>query len=155
MPRTVCLCHSGGRALLTRDAGSMTLRLSLVVAVGSVVLWGCGSDDGTERAETDSLVGDPLPTAAESDEEVQEQVQVEIVIADFEFVGDQDVPVGGRVVVTNTDAASHTFTAVDASFDSGTLAEGDSFEFIVDEPGTYEYRCEIHPSMTGSITASE
>ncbi len=133
----------------------MTLRLRLVVAVGSVVLWGCGSDDGTERAVTPSVVGDPLPTAAESDEEDRGQVQVEIVIADFEFVGDQDVPVGGRVVVTNTDAASHTLTAVDASFDSGTLAQGDSYEFTVEEPGTFEYHCEIHPSMTGTITVAD
>lgn len=133
----------------------MTFRLALVVAVGSVVLWGCGSDDGTERPANSSVVGDPLPTAPESDEDDPGQVQVEIVIADFEFVGDQDVPVGGRVVVTNTDAVSHTMTAVDASFDSGTLAQGDSYEFTVDEPGTFEYRCTIHPSMTGSITVAD
>jgi len=78
----------------THDIGLMTLRLPLVVAVGSVDLWGCGSDDETVRTVTPSVVGDPLPTAAESDEEVRGQVQAEIVIADFEFVGDQDVPVG-------------------------------------------------------------
>jgi plastocyanin len=132
----------------------MTLRLPLLVAVGSLVLWGCGSDEDTEQPVTPSVVGDPLPTASESDEEVREPVQAEIVIADFEFVGDQDVPVGGTVVVTNTDTASHTLTAVDASFDSGTLAEGDSYEFTVDEPGTFEYRCKIHPSMTGIITVA-
>jgi plastocyanin len=57
-------------------------------------------------------------------------------------------------VVTNTDAASHTWTAVDGSFDSGTLAEGDSFEFVFDGPGTFEYFCNIHPSMTGSVTVT-
>jgi plastocyanin len=64
------------------------------------------------------------------------------------------VPVGGKVVVTNTDGASHTWTAVDGAFDSGTLAEGQSFEFTFDEPGTYEYRCNIHPTMTGTITVT-
>ena len=132
----------------------MPLRLPLVVALGSMVLWGCGSDDGSEGAAASSVAGDPLPTAAVGSEDVREQVRVEIAIADFEFVGDQDVLVGGRVVVTNTDVASHTLTAINGSFDSGTLAQGDSYEFTVDAPGTFEYRCEIHPSMTGSITAT-
>ena len=132
----------------------MPLRLPLIVALGSMVLWGCGSDDGTDGASVSSVAGDPLPTAAEGSDDDREQVQVEIAIADFQFVGDQDVLVGGRVVVTNTDDASHTLTAVDGSFDSGTLAPGDSYEFTVDESGTFEYRCEIHPSMTGSITAT-
>ncbi len=56
--------------------------------------------------------------------------------------------------MTNTDGASHTWAAVDGSFDSGTLAEGDSFEFTFDEPGTFEYRCNFHPSMTGTITVT-
>ena len=132
----------------------MPLRLPLIVALGSMVLWGCGSDDGSDGASVSSVAGDPLPTAAEGSDDDREQVQVEIAIADFQFVGDQDVLVGGRVVVTNTDDASHTLTAVDGSFDSGTLAPGDSYEFTVDEPGTFEYRCEIHPSMTGSITVT-
>ncbi|HUV18162.1 MAG TPA: cupredoxin domain-containing protein [Ilumatobacteraceae bacterium] len=132
----------------------MPLRLPLIVALGSMVLWGCGSDDGSDGASVSSVAGDPLPTAAEGSDDDREQVQVEIAIADFQFVGDQDVLVGGRVVVTNTDDASHTLTAVDGSFDSGTLAPGDSYEFTVDESGTFEYRCEIHPSMTGSITAT-
>ena len=132
----------------------MPLRLPLIVALGSMVLWGCGSDDGTDGASVSSVAGDPLPTAAEGSDDDREQVQVEIAIADFQFVGDHDVLVGGRVVVTNTDDASHTLTAVDGSFDSGTLAPGDSYEFTVDESGTFEYRCEIHPSMTGSITAT-
>ena len=132
----------------------MPLRLPLIVALGSMVLWGCGSDDGSDGASVSSVAGDPLPTAAEGSDDDREQVQVEIAIADFQFVGDQDVLVGGGVVVTNTDDASHTLTAVDGSFDSGTLAPGDSYEFTVDEPGTFEYRCEIHPSMTGSITAT-
>lgn len=132
----------------------MVIRLTVLVAVGSVALSGCGSDDDTDLAAVPSVVGDPLPTAPEGGEGVAGQLQVEIAIADFAFVGDQQVPAGGRVVVTNTDGASHTWTAVDGLFDSGTLAEGDSFEFTFDEPGTFEYRCNFHPSMTGTITVT-
>ncbi len=43
-------------------------------------------------------------------------------------------------------------TADDDSFDSGTLSDGDSFDFTFEESGDIAYHCEIHPSMTGTIT---
>ena len=132
----------------------MVVRRIALVVVTSVALWGCGSDNDTDVGAVPSVVDDPLPTAPESGDGGTGQVQAEIVIADFAFVGDQEVPVGERVVVTNTDGASHTWTAVDGSFDSGTLAEGDSFEFTFDEPGMFEFFCAIHPSMVGAITVS-
>ena len=82
------------------------------------------------------------------------QGHVEIAMADFEFVGDQQVPPGGQVVLANTDGASHTGTAVDGSFESRGLAEGDSYEFTFDERGTFECRCNIHPSMIETITVA-
>ena len=129
----------------------------MLVVIGSVALWGCGSDDDPDVAVVTSVVDESLPATSASDNDPAgdvEEAAVEIAISDFAFSGDQEVPVGGRVVVTNTDAASHTWTAVDGSFDSGTLAEGDSFEFVFDEPGTFEYLCSIHPTMTGSTTVT-
>lgn len=56
--------------------------------------------------------------------------------------------------ITNEDDAPHTFTVDDASLkievDSGGSASG-SATF---EAGEYDFRCEIHPAMTGTITAS-
>jgi plastocyanin len=132
----------------------MRIHKFVLVAVGSLALWGCGGDDDADVAAVPSVVDDVLPTAPPGGDEDPGPVQVEIAIADFAFVGDTQVPVGGKVVVTNTDGASHTWTAVDGAFDSGTLAEGQSFEFTFDEPGTYEYRCNIHPTMTGTITVT-
>jgi plastocyanin len=133
----------------------MVLRTATLIVVGSMVLVGCSSDDDTEIDAVPSVAGDPLPTAPANDQGTTGQVQVEIAISDFAFVGDQQVPVGGRVVVTNNDGASHTWTAVDGSFDSGTLNAGDSFEFTFDDPGIIEYRCSFHPSMTGIITVTD
>ena len=128
----------------------MQLRPVILIAVGSIALSSCGSDGD----DASSVASDSLPAASDGEGGSADQVQVEITIADFAFAGDQEVPVGGRVVVTNDDGAAHTWTAVDGSFDSGTLASGESFEFTFDEPGTYEYRCDIHPSMIGTITVT-
>jgi len=46
----------------------------------------------------------------------------------------------------------HTWTAVDGEFNSGSLAEGESFDFTFDEAGEFDYFCSIHSEMQGSIT---
>lgn len=78
--------------------------------------------------------------------------EAEISIADFDFSGPGTVSVGDTVTVTNEDAVGHTWTEVDGEFDSGNLAQGDSFEFTFEEPGEYEFFCSVHPEMTGTIT---
>src|SRR5918996_226615 len=76
----------------------------------------------------------------------------EITIADFSFSGAESVSVGDTVEVINNDSVGHTWSAVDESFHSGTLASGDTFEFTFDEAGEFDYFCQIHPNMTGTIT---
>ncbi len=51
----------------------------------------------------------------------------------------------------NNDNAPHTVTANDASFDSGNVAQGQSFTFTFTTPGTYQYHCVYHPWMTGTV----
>lgn len=80
----------------------------------------------------------------------QDSASVDIV--DFAFDSDSvTIDAGGTVTWTNTGDASHTVTADDGSFDSGTLASGDTYSFTFDEPGTYTYHCNIHSSMTATI----
>ena len=62
------------------------------------------------------------------------------------------VGVGDNVIWRFEDGLnSHTVTADDGQFDTGSLAPGDSGEFTFDEAGTFAYHCEIHPSMTASV----
>ena len=77
---------------------------------------------------------------------------VAIQIADFSFVGSRTAAAGAVVQVTNADAAAHTLTATSGAFDTGVVDEGATASFAAPvEPGTYEFICEIHPSMTGSL----
>ena len=52
---------------------------------------------------------------------------------------------------TNTGEAPHTVTAEDASFDSGTLDSGETFEQTFATAGTFAYVCQVHPEMTGVV----
>ncbi len=80
-----------------------------------------------------------------------------VAIEDFLFSPqDLTIEVGDTVTWTNLDSVSHTATSTSgpASFDSGFLAIGDTFSFTFDTAGTYEYFCEPHPNMIGSITVT-
>ena len=64
------------------------------------------------------------------------------------------INVGDSVTWTNNDGASHTASSTSGpeSFDSGTLAGSAFFNYTFNTAGTYDYQCNIHTSMTGSIT---
>lgn len=62
------------------------------------------------------------------------------------------VAVGTTVTWVSADPnLPHTSNSEDEIWFSGTLNEGDEFPFTFDEPGTYAYFCEVHPTMTGTI----
>lgn len=76
----------------------------------------------------------------------------EVLIEDFVYKPEAlRAEAGTPVVFTNKDTFAHTVTAKDKSYDSGNMDEGATFEHTYDEPGTYEYFCAIHNSMTGSV----
>jgi len=61
------------------------------------------------------------------------------------------VTAGTAVTWTNKDAMTHTVTSNPALFNSGGLTQGATFTFTFANPGTYSYKCTIHPSMTGTV----
>jgi len=71
---------------------------------------------------------------------------------DVSFAATSVAP-GGLVTVDNADSADHTVTAEGGEFDSGEVSGGTTSSFQApDEAGTYEFACEIHPDMTGTLT---
>src|SRR5918994_4917716 len=59
------------------------------------------------------------------------------------------ISAGDTVTWTNRDAVAHTATG--DGFDSGDLAQGGSYSVTFAAPGTYDYLCTPHPTMTGRI----
>ncbi len=80
-------------------------------------------------------------------------------IKDFAFSpANITVKKGTKVTWMNKDGASHTVTSDDDSavkFDSGSMANGQTFVMTFDKAGQYSYHCNFHPQMTGSITVTE
>ena len=75
-----------------------------------------------------------------------------VTISDFAFSpATVTIAAGDTVTWTNTDPVVHTATSTSGAFDSGDIAQGDTFSFTFTTPGTYDYFCTPHPTMTGRI----
>ena len=63
------------------------------------------------------------------------------------------VAAGDTITFTNQDSAPHTATALEGAFDTGRLGQGQSATVTVAGAGAFAYKCVIHPSMKGVVTA--
>jgi plastocyanin len=63
---------------------------------------------------------------------------------------------GATISVTNKDSATHTLTASDpGGFNTGNISHSQTKTFRAPmKPGTYQYICNIHQYMMGTITVS-
>ena len=61
---------------------------------------------------------------------------------------------GTTVTWVNNDGIAHTVTADDGTFDSGSIAPGNSFTHTFNSVVTVNYHCSIHPMMTGAVTVT-
>ncbi len=76
----------------------------------------------------------------------------QVVIEGFAFKPDTlNITAGTTVTWRNNDSVTHTVTAQDNSFDSGSLPSGATFSYTFTKIGTSEYHCQIHPSMAGKV----
>ena len=107
------------------------------------VAWLHDNGDGTTSAWV-------VVTAFAGDEETAPRVDVYIVRSIYgpDPLGIQP---GTTVTWTNEDRTPHTVTDVDYAFDSGYLAQEDTYSRTFDTPGTFAYFCVYHPRMRGTV----
>ena len=81
-----------------------------------------------------------------------DSVTVEMKNLEFSPVGIRVKP-GTTVTWLNKDAVAHNVRHVESAFLSkDEMAEGESFSFRFDKPGTYRYQCTFHhPNMNGVV----
>ncbi|WP_162890203.1 plastocyanin/azurin family copper-binding protein [Streptomyces olivoreticuli] len=60
---------------------------------------------------------------------------------------------GDVVTWANNDNVVHTTTSDTGVWDSGELRPGQSFQFGFSQGGMYNYHCNVHPAMKGTISA--
>ncbi|MBZ0177325.1 MAG: PQQ-dependent sugar dehydrogenase, partial [Candidatus Methanoperedens sp.] len=83
---------------------------------------------------------------------VRPPTAVNIAIQSFAFnPANITVLKGTSVTWTNNDVDAHTVTSDTGVFDSGTLNQGNTFEFMFNDTGTFKYHCALHPTMHGEI----
>jgi len=100
----------------------------------------------TPPAEQPAPAEGTTPTPAEQ----PTPVTMEVTISDFAFSpATVTVPVGATVTWTNK-GSTHTVTSNNKLFDK-TLSRGSTFNYTFDQAGSFQYLCNLHPSMTGKI----
>ncbi|MFN8525335.1 MAG: plastocyanin/azurin family copper-binding protein [Chloroflexota bacterium] len=78
--------------------------------------------------------------------------EITVNIANFVYLPDPvRIPLGGRVRWVNLDPEQHTATANSQAWTSPVLNQGQVYERVFVQAGTYGYFCEPHPQMTADI----
>lgn len=67
---------------------------------------------------------------------------------------DKAVSTGQPVKVENRDGARHTFTSNGGAWPACNLNGGQSCTITAPAPGSYAYRCDLHATMTGTLTVT-
>lgn len=127
---------------------SISKKWLAVIPVAALALAACGDGTGSEGRETGD---DGATTTASADE-------AEVVLAGISFEPSEiTVDPGTTITFVHEDGGiPHTVTADDGSFDSGQIADGDSFTVTVEQAGEIPFFCEIHPGqMQGTIRVTE
>lgn len=95
-------------------------------------------------------IEEALPASAQRMASPKRQHLVEIRA--FNFVPQRTVVAPGDTIVwINRDIVPHTVTAEGGAWSPRMLAEGESWEMVVEGGGTYPYFCEFHPHMRGLL----
>lgn len=108
-------------------------RVAVALIASALALTACGGDDGPAPGGDDAASGGDGVT-----------------IDGFSFAA-SPVTAGASFTVDNRDSVAHTVTADDGAFDVRVGGGSTADATAPDEPGTYAFHCEIHPSMTGEL----
>ena len=116
---------------------------AVVLVLGAALLLAaCSSGGGSGSSTSGSSSGSGAATSTES-----------ITISNFMFSPmHTSVAPGSTVSVTNKDSVTHTLTATGGRFNTGDIGPGQSKTFTApSKAGTYDYICNIHQYMMGTI----
>ena len=137
----------------------LPVALSCLALAGAGTLAACGSsDDSTADKSTSTPAAQPSATAANpASGAATKSGVVDVTMKNIKFVPEAiTVKVGQKIHWENTDGPAHTVTATSgATFDSGTMDPGATFDYTPTAAGTIKYVCTIHAGQTGTITVTK
>jgi plastocyanin len=132
---------------MTRDTMNRSRRLLVTLLLVALPLTAAACGNDKKAASTGDGASSTTTTAAAA-----EKADFTLTESKYE---DFSVAAGKDVYVQNDTGSAHTFTADDASFDSGTIAPGALGEAKApSKAGAYPFHCEIHSSMKATLTVT-
>jgi plastocyanin len=144
-----------GNYIACGDIGGAVMGSDLAIGLGELndsgysgVAWLHDNGDGT------TAVTVFLTAASGAGGEAADAAAAAVEIKDFAFNPPTlEVAVGTTVTWTNNDTAPHTATQnpSGSGFQSGRIDNGGTFSYTFDTAGTFDYFCEFHPNMTGTV----
>ena len=116
-------------------------RAFAVAAISLAALGGCGGDDGGSDAA-------PTTTAAEAADVST------VVLKGVKFNPERVSIKTGETVTWQWDDGTVPHDVSGEGFKSEIQEEG-TFEHTFDEAGVFEYKCTVHPTMTGTVEVTD
>lgn len=143
----------------------------LAIIVALVVLVSLGlyllTKNNDETMSTNQQQGTTQSAGSDAQTEEQQEptndISAEaksIAISDFSY-SPQTITVkkGTTVTWTNNDSVSHDVAPDESNSEafqkSELLAQGETYSFTFNTPGTYAYHCTPHPQMTGTVIVTD
>ncbi len=125
-----------------------------VAAAGTLAACGSSNDSSSAAKSTSTPAAQPAPPPAAA---AAKSGVVDVNMKNIKFVPEAiTVKVGQKIHWTNTDTPPHTVTARSgATFDSGNMNPGDTFDYTPTKAGTIHYYCQIHAGQVGTITVTK
>ena len=138
-----------------KPAGGATTAAAATTAAGggSATTAAAGT---TAAAATTAAAGTSAAPTSTTTTVAKASGTADIVAVDFAFKPQNiEVTAGTKVTWTNNDTTTHQIVSKGDPFPGdGTIDVGATYSVTFDQPGTYDYFCGIHNSMTGSIVVS-
>ena len=118
-------------------------RAFAVAAIALAAFAGCGDGDaGSDAAPTTTTTATDGEGAAT------------VVLKGVKFNPEQVSITAGETVTWQWDDGTVPHDVSGEGFKSEIQEKG-TFEHTFDEPGVFEYKCTVHPTMTGSVEVTE
>jgi plastocyanin len=95
----------------------------------------------------------PQPNPQPEPQPISQPQTYNVNISNYSFNPEKmTINAGDTVVWTNNDSVVHPIVSGSSELQSGQLAQGKTYSHTFSTPGTYNYHCSIHLTMTGTIT---
>jgi plastocyanin len=130
------------------------LKAPYTALAAALLLAGCGAPKAavaTARKATTQAA-----SSASASVQASPMATNAVSIQDFDFKPAViTVPVGTTVTWSNKDVEQHTVTARDKSFNSDVINNDKTFTYTFSKAGSFEYFCQIHPHMVGTVVVTD